>query len=232
MPDHLSASRYLDLLHRDGERLLAVAMSEGALEREVPACPGWRVRDVVDHVGTVYAHKVVALETGRRPEPGEWEGPPDGEDLVEWCHGLLHRVAADLGRLAADSPAWTWWDPDQTAGFWQRRMALETVIHRVDVESALADVTDIPDDLAVDGIDEVLRVMLADAQEFDVAGPELQGEWVTAQIGAVRVSGAPSDVLLWLWGRQDAAGSGRAVEVTGAPDQVEVVRRHLREATQ
>jgi uncharacterized protein (TIGR03083 family) len=220
----LTAARYLDLLHRDGERLLALA--EGALDRPVPTCPGWQVRDVVDHLGTVYAHKVVALETARRPEPGEWQGAPDEADVVQWCHGLLHRVAADLGGLAADDPAWTWWEPDQTAGFWQRRLALETAIHRVDVEAAVGEPTPIPDDLAVDGIDEVLRIMLADVQEFDVAGPELSAGSVSVEIGPVRVSGAPPDVLRWLWGR------GGSVGVTGAPDEVDVVRRHLREATQ
>jgi uncharacterized protein (TIGR03083 family) len=228
MPERLAASRYLDLLHRDGERLLA--MADGSLDRQVPTCPGWRVWDVVDHLGTVYAHKIVALESGRRPEPGEWTGSPDGEDPVDWCHALLHRLAADLGRLEADSPAWTWWEADQTAGFWQRRMALETVIHRVDVESAVGEVTDIPEDLAVDGIDEVLRIMLADAQEFDVAGPAIDGPVVSADIGPVRVSGAAKSVLLWLWGR-DAADDG-SVALTGSPSQIDEVRRHLREATQ
>ena len=31
----------------------------------------------------------------------------------------------------------TWWPPDQTVGFWLRRMAHETSIHRRDVESAV-----------------------------------------------------------------------------------------------
>ena len=56
----------------------------------------------------------------------------------------------------------TWYDPDQTAGFWIRRMAQETVIHRIDAELAAdAVVAPIPDDLAIDGIDELLKAFVA-----------------------------------------------------------------------
>ena len=224
----LTSSRYVDLLHRDGERLLAAA--EGALDRPVPACERWRVRDVVGHLGTVFAHKVVALEAGRRPEPGEWSGPPDGADVVQWCHGLLHRLSADLSGREADSPVWTWWEPDQTAGFWQRRMALETAIHRVDVESAIGEVTPVPADLAVDGIDEVLHIMLADVREFDVLGPVVDDRRVTVGIGPVHVGGSPHEVLLWLWGRDGV--SDAEVELTGSAADIDLARRHLRAATQ
>ena len=40
-------------------------------------------------------------------------------------------------------------------------MALEVAVHRYDAELAHDEVTPIPDDLALDGVDEVLRVMLA-----------------------------------------------------------------------
>ena len=34
------------------------------------------------------------------------------------------------------SPALTWYEPDQTVAFWIRRMAQETVVHRIDAELA------------------------------------------------------------------------------------------------
>jgi uncharacterized protein (TIGR03083 family) len=219
----LTAARYLDLLHEEGERLLLAA--EGAMDLPVPACEGWAVRDVVDHVGMVYGHKIAALELGGRPEPGEWRGPEPGVDEIAWCHGLLHRLAADLSRVAADEPAWTWWEPDQTAGFWQRRMAQETAVHRADVESASGPVTPIASDLAVDGIDELLRVMLADVGVEDVVGPVRDGDHVRVVVAGTTVAGDASDLLLWLWGR---APSGD-VEVAG--DEAEL-RDLLRSATQ
>jgi uncharacterized protein (TIGR03083 family) len=219
----LTAARYLDLLHQEGERLLLAA--EDAMDLPVPACPGWVVRDVVEHVGMVYGHKIAALELGRQPEPGEWQGPDPDSDDVQWCHGLLHRLAADLARLSAQEPAWTWWEPDQTAGFWQRRMAQETAVHRADVESATGPITPIDADLAVDGVDELLRVMLADAGIRDVTGPDVHGDRVRVTVAGTSVTGGASDLLLWLWGRAPAG----AIEVTG--DEA-ALRGLLRSATQ
>jgi hypothetical protein len=45
-------------------------------------------------------------------------------------------------------PALTWYDPDQTVAFWIRRMAQETVIHRIDAElAARLPVTPVPGNL-------------------------------------------------------------------------------------
>jgi uncharacterized protein (TIGR03083 family) len=216
----LSAARYLHLLHEEGERLLLAA--EEVMDLPVPACPGWAVRDVVDHLGMVYGHKVAALELGRRPEPGEWQGPPAGADEVQWCHGLLHRLAADLARLAPDQPAWTWWEPDQTVAFWQRRMALETAVHRVDVESATGRVTPVEPDLALDGVDEILTVMLADAGTDEVAGPFVDGNRVRVSVAGTSASAEASDLLLWLWGRRPSG----AVEVVGDEGALRDLLRH------
>src|SRR5258708_3724435 len=53
---------------------------------------------------------------------------------------LLDRAYAALSaEFAARRPedhTFTWYDPDQTVGFWIRDMAQETVIHRVDAELA------------------------------------------------------------------------------------------------
>ncbi len=134
MSARLTRDEYVDQVHREGERLLLAA--EGSMDLPVPACEGWTVRDVVEHVGMVYGHKIAALELGRRPEPGEWQGPDAGHRRDRVVSRAPAPARPDLARLSADEPAWTWWEPDQTAGFWQRRMALETAVHRADVESA------------------------------------------------------------------------------------------------
>lgn len=219
----LTPDRYLDLLHREGERLLMAA--EGTLDRVVPTCDGWTVRDVVEHVGMVYGHKVAVLELGRRPEEGEWDGPPAGADEIQWCHGLLHRLAADLQGRPANDPAWTWWDADQSVGFWQRRMALETAVHRADVESASGAIGPVAGDLALDGIDEVLTVMLADAGVEDVIGPTPDSGQVAVSIGGTTVRGDASDLLLWLWGR-------RADDAVSVEGDAASLRTTLKSATQ
>lgn len=145
--------RYLQTLAADAARLRDIAARD--LAARVPSCPGWTVTDLVRHVATVYQHKT---ETMRRGEfPTSW--PPDTPDQEPV--GALDAAFADLitefATRKPDESAVTWFTPDQTVGFWVRRMAQESVIHRVDAELALAEpIAPIPVDLAVDGIDEVL----------------------------------------------------------------------------
>jgi uncharacterized protein (TIGR03083 family) len=137
------------------------AAASAALTTPVPSCPGWTLSDLVAHVATVYLHKVVVMRTGEWP--AQW--PPPGLS-AEAPLALLGRAYGELrAEFAARSPAEpapTWFGPDQSVGFWIRRMAQETVIHRIDAEIAAGlPVTPVPDDLATDGVDEVLRCVLA-----------------------------------------------------------------------
>src|SRR5438270_9540728 len=92
-----------------------------------------------------------------RPWPPEVTGP--SLDLLDREYAQL---TAEFAARKPDEETITWYDPDQTVGFWIRRMAQETVIHRVDAELAATETpAAIPDDLAVDGVDEVLVRFLA-----------------------------------------------------------------------
>jgi uncharacterized protein (TIGR03083 family) len=153
-------SRLLECLAADYSRIREIV--PGHLEGRVPSCPEWTVADLTRHVGQVYLHKVEAMRTGV-DEPEEW--PPAGlqdEDPVR----LLDRSYAELvEEFASRNPsdvAATWYKPDQTVGFWVRRMAQETVIHRIDAELGVGvPVAEIPDDLAIDGVDELLKVFVS-----------------------------------------------------------------------
>jgi uncharacterized protein (TIGR03083 family) len=167
-------SRFLECLAEDYGRIRAVA--PGNLDRPVPTCPEWTVADLVRHVGIVYLHKVATMRDGAFPSPWPPVGLNDEEPVA-----LLDRAYAELieefARHAPEDFSPTWYDPDQTVGFWIRRMAQETVIHRLDAElGADAPIAPIPDDLAIDGIDELLKVFVAyDAQKY----PEDYAETLT-----------------------------------------------------
>jgi uncharacterized protein (TIGR03083 family) len=158
-------SRFLECLAEDYGRIRAVA--PGNLDRPVPTCPEWTVADLVRHVGIVYLHKVATMRDGASPEPWPPVGLNDEEPVA-----LLDRAYAELieefARHAPEDFSPTWYDPDQTVGFWIRRMAQETVIHRLDAElGADAPIAPIPDDLAIDGIDELLKAFVAyDAKKY------------------------------------------------------------------
>jgi uncharacterized protein (TIGR03083 family) len=152
-------ARFLECLAGDYGRMRSIV--PGYLEARVPPCPEWAVGDMVRHVGTVYLHKVVTMREGHRPT--QW--PPAGLNDEEPV-ALLDRAYAELVRefsqRGPEEVSETFYEPDQSVGFWVRRMAQETVIHRIDAELGVgAPVAPIGDDLAIDGIDELLRVFVA-----------------------------------------------------------------------
>ncbi|HEX8968702.1 MAG TPA: maleylpyruvate isomerase family mycothiol-dependent enzyme [Chloroflexota bacterium] len=251
-------SRFLECLATDFERLRAVAPLDQTAA--VPSCPGWTVADLTRHVGEVYLHKTLAMREGIEPSPWPPKELADEEPLA-----LLDRAYAGLrDEFAAHTPAdpaGSWYTPDQTVGFWIRRMAQETVIHRIDAELGTRQpVATVPADLAVDGIDELLKVFVA----YSVArwsnyftdilagspgrtyairtsgamwrvrtGPDL----FTVEDGAgdqaadVTVTGPPEALQRWLWNRE-GADEPSGVSVEGAPEAVAELRRCIVTATQ
>ncbi|HKD96214.1 MAG TPA: maleylpyruvate isomerase family mycothiol-dependent enzyme, partial [Micromonosporaceae bacterium] len=145
-------------LNRDYARLrAAVAAADPAAP--VPSCPGWTVDDLAGHVTEVYLHKVECIK--QRKFPDAW--PPEREPapLTTQLDTAWTRLIEQFATHEANDPAATWHDPDQTVGFWIRRMAQETVIHRIDAQLAAGVAVDaIPDDLALDDVDEVLHLFI------------------------------------------------------------------------
>jgi uncharacterized protein (TIGR03083 family) len=240
--------RYLDHLRNDGDLIAATAPR--GLDLLVPVCPPWDVREVVAHLATVYDHKVMAMRLGRRPEQGEWTtDEPFGKNTVEWFSDEHAKLLAELVRHAPTDFAWSWWEPDQTVAFWYRRMALETVVHRIDVESQFGPPSAIDTALAIDGIDEVLTIMLAGDEEASAAVPgtgtvELLANddaWSVALEDSRTVvtpgrrtspnavlSGDPAALFLYLWGRVPIDALTRR----GDGSRIELMRSRLAAATQ
>jgi uncharacterized protein (TIGR03083 family) len=204
-------SRFLECLAADYGRIRAAV--PGHLDARVPTCPDWTVRDLTQHVGAVYLHKATTLRDGKQPT--DW--PPPGindEDPV----ALLDRAYAEMiEQLTTRNPedtSETWYPPDQTVGFWIRRMAQESVIHRIDAElGAAAPVAAIPDDLAIDGIDELLKVFVASNM---IKWPEDLTEALAGSPGhtyKITTEGTTADAISWL-----VETSPASLTVKGGPD--------------
>jgi uncharacterized protein (TIGR03083 family) len=154
----MESGRLLTCLGADFDRLRSV-VAEGDLTATVPSCPGWTVTDLVRHVAVVYLHKVECMRTGRFPD--SWPPDLDAEESVPLLDRAYAALTAEFAARKPTDPAATFVDSDRTVGFWIRRMAQETAIHRVDAELALGQpVAPIPDDLAVDGVDEILLIFV------------------------------------------------------------------------
>jgi uncharacterized protein (TIGR03083 family) len=239
---------YLDHIRNDGDLIAATAPR--GMDLPVPVCAPWDVREVVAHLATVYDHKVMAMRLGRRPEQGEWTtDEPFGKDTVEWFADEHAKLLAELAAHKPADHAWSWWEPDQTVGFWYRRMALETVVHRVDVEAQFGPPSAIDAALAIDGIDEVLMIMLAGDDDAAASAPgtgtvEVLADGAAWSIafedarttvmpgrrtspGAV-LSGDPAVLLLYLWGRVPID----TLTCCGDESRIALLRTRLAAATQ
>lgn len=181
-------SAYLDHVRADTARLSEVGRLD--LEATVPCCPGWTVSDLVKHLGTVYAHKSMVVEEGWTERQDRSISVPGG-DLIEWFDRSVAHLLDVLARHDPSEPIWTWIEDDQTIGFWYRRMAHESLIHRIDAEQALGLHSDIDEDLAADGVDEILNVMMSGAPSWAscqfggrVARLEVPGRSWTVRLGS------------------------------------------------
>ncbi len=250
----MESQRLRDCLDDDFRRLREVGGGAN-LGAAVSSCPGWTMTDLLRHVGEVYLDKVECMRLGRRPDP--W--PPDGLNDEPPLELLDRAYAALTGEFAARRPeehSFTWYDPDQSVGFWIRRMAQETVIHRVDAELAAGGpVAAIPGDLAADGIEELLVAfvqygtttwpgefaeLLASAGDRTVSVVTPQRSWPLrlttrdvrvdeseADGPSATVEGPAPEVLLWLWSR-----GGEGATTTGDQEAIALLRKVLVESTQ
>lgn len=226
----IDQARLLDTVEIEAT-VLAETVDRAPAELRIPNCPGLTVGETARHLGSVYRMVLEWIRTGDTPrmwqrEPGPFQSARDY---------VISGVRALADELAAHDPAEpcsTWWAADSTFGFWRRRLAHESVIHRVDVQSAVADpVGEIDDDLAVDGIDEVLTLWfghrltvqgVVGTRDATVAvrtgGKAWLARMTTGGVGAWRVPGSdidradigridawvtgrPSNVYRYLWGR-------------------------------
>lgn len=125
----------------------------------VPSCPEWTAADLLDHVTETYDHKIQSMRLLRSPEDAdmpEREGAP-----VERFAAALGELLAEFDERGPESLSYTWYGPDQTVGFWVRRMAHETVVHRADAElAAKRAIGPVDAALALDGVREMLDVMV------------------------------------------------------------------------
>ena len=150
----LSREQYLIYLNADYQ-LLASAIPETPVD--VPSCPGWTTKDLAKHMAHVYLGQAYVVETGSQAENKEHLAPyPRTEDFMEFMSWGFMAITTALDINRPERPTWSWHHSDHSVDFWFRRMAHETVIHRIDAQQAVGSVTTIDEALALDGVDEVL----------------------------------------------------------------------------
>jgi uncharacterized protein (TIGR03083 family) len=143
----------------------AAAGGAVGLDASVPSCPDWRLLDLIHHVGLVYLRVRSHVGRGVTSKPdgdpraavGEL---PTGAAAIQWWADEYGQLIALLDGLDPQLPAWTWPAATKQVGFWHRRMAHETAIHRWDAQMAVGHAEPVEAKLAVDGVSEVLDTWL------------------------------------------------------------------------
>ena len=224
----MRVDEHLEVLRRDGEKLADAAQRAG-LDAPVPPCPGWQVRDVLQHTGGVHRWAAGYLTTGRptpftAAEREQFFVQVEDATLIDWYRSG-HRALVDV--LAGADPAvdcWSFLPAPSPLEFWARRQAHETAVHRADVESAIGSTPVWAPAFAVDGTEELLRGLFARRPERIACEPpvavalsatDADAAWtIRMDVGGLRVtdgaepatlalSGTATDVYLLLWNRID-----------------------------
>ncbi|MHB9864321.1 maleylpyruvate isomerase family mycothiol-dependent enzyme [Streptomyces sp. YIM S03343] len=154
----MKTAEFVRILDQEG-RSLAAAAEEAGMDARVPPCPGWQVRDLLRHIGSVHRWAAAFVAEGLTSYRPEEEAPPglDRAALASWFQEGHRRLVDTLSSAAPDVACWQFMPAPSPLAFWARRQAHETAVHRVDAEAARGgERSVIPVGFALDGIDELL----------------------------------------------------------------------------
>jgi uncharacterized protein (TIGR03083 family) len=241
---------WISALRADGPAFRA-AVAAAPLDAPVPSCPDWTVLDLVHHLGAVYewvrghAGRGVTDRPERRPQ---YQGRPAGPAALGWWDDEFGRLMELLDGLDPELPAWNWAPQAKKAGFWHRRMAHETAVHRWDAQMAGGMAEPVEAKLAADGVSEVLDSWLPAGRRRTRTGwvgvvqliaPDAGQEWslrlrgegvalldtrtlldAGSPGGRTVATGNASDLLLALWGRVPFD----VLQVSGDPSLLDALR--------
>ena len=222
----MRVDEHLEVLRHDGKILADVAQRTG-LEAVVPPCPGWRVRDVLLHVGGVHRWAAAYILAGRsRPfdaaEEKRFFPRIDDDVLIDWYRSGHSALVDALERSDPAVSCWSFLPAPSSLAFWTRRQAHETAVHRADIESALGSTPVWAPSFAVDGVEELLRAFFARRPEritaeqpvsIALSATDVDASWTIcidgsglrvadgAEPATLAVAGSVSDIYLLLWNR-------------------------------
>jgi uncharacterized protein (TIGR03083 family) len=178
----LNADRYVVEIEASTAGLAEI-VAEDDQSLPIPTCPEWTLRQLVTHVGR--AHRWAAEITRTRSDvPIPFREVPDGklpDGRAEQCAWLRAGAAriVNTAREAGGDLVWSFTGPTP-AGFWLRRMAHETLVHRADAQLAAGAEPEpvIAAEVAADAIDEWLMLLAG-----GLGGPDERAKALPAGAG-------------------------------------------------
>lgn len=191
----------LAAIESEGRRLGFAARRDR--ERPVPQYPGWSLTDLVSHTASIHGRTALIcreLPTERISAPRL----PDGADPIDWYDETLEDMLAVLTEADPTTGCWGF-GPDPNLGFWERRMVIETGVHRWDAYQAFGEEDRLLDVVARTGLEEFPAMwlpQLGELQTLEVRATDLEVARVFGAGEATTVvEGIGSDIYLRLMSR-------------------------------
>jgi len=210
----LSTSQHLAWIRENVDVVLAVPLDQ--LETKVVDCPGWGLDSVANHL----ANNSLGYEAGvHLPVGGSvaeaWAPVLRAENLsgqaaVERCRHRYDDLLAIMGGMDPSAPC-AFFKGDADIAAWLWHLAVETWVHRADVEHTLGVTPDLGPEAGLDALDwgRFWRVAFSEMYAGEPP-PAISCEAIDSDaivvVGsgpvAASVSGKGCDLALRLWNRQ------------------------------
>jgi uncharacterized protein (TIGR03083 family) len=191
----------LSSIAANGSRILELARRNP--DQPVPQYPGWDLRDLLTHTASIHGRTALYCET----QPSERISAPrlpEGADALEWYEENLVKMLAALRESDPSAEVWTFGD-EQNIGWWERRMVIETGVHRWDAEGAFGEESPLGELVARAGLDEFGEAWLPQLPEVPtlrVMATDINATWVFGEGDPeLDVEGSASDLCLRLMSR-------------------------------
>lgn len=144
----------------------AAVASAASLAAQVPTCPEWTLLDLVQHLGTSHGRWAATVAVGpadappaETASPGGPAAPWEREALLAWSAESTEQLLSALWESGPDRGCWTWWggsQSPQTCGAVARHQLQHVAVHTYDAQIAVGAAQPLPDEPALDGVDEFL----------------------------------------------------------------------------
>ncbi|MGX6601315.1 maleylpyruvate isomerase N-terminal domain-containing protein [Micromonosporaceae bacterium Da 78-11] len=169
MENTLAFPELLRLIDERSAAFRAAVAAAPDLDAPVPTCPGWTLFDLARHLGEgrrAWAATVAAgpEATGKVTPVGAPAAPREREALLAWSAESTGQLLDALREAGPDRVCWTWWarsESPQTSGAVARHQLQEVAVHTYDAQLTVGDPQPLPDEVALDGVDEFLSTCCA-----------------------------------------------------------------------
>ncbi|WP_392749981.1 maleylpyruvate isomerase family mycothiol-dependent enzyme [Streptomyces sp. LN590] len=213
-----------DLLRLIDERstaFRAAVASAPSLDVQVPTCPEWTLFYLVQHLGEgrrSWAATIAAgpAATAKSASEGAPAAPREREALLAWSAASTQELLDALREAGPDRGCWTWWGTSQspqTCGAVARHQLHEVAVHTYDAQVTLGAPQPLPDEVALDGVDEFLSTCCATTSAWphepaavDIHATEGRSWHLSLSVDGARIARLPTPDTM----PATAAGEGPA----------------------